>query len=441
MAPSGTPSLRSDPTRSPTDAVGPPGGSGRSAFAFVLAALVLTVTLGTWLNAHAERSAPAASTDTAVHETPTSAGFPAPVVSSPGSLVRIAKAFVESVNGCERLLVTRREVESALGFRTKDPAPGPAGGVFLGCEFAASFDTRRGGGQLVISAYTADAPPSAWGHSRPVQGIGDEAEFTTSGNRDGHVDGPEGATSMLQVRSGDLILRFDGGVSNMPEGSWTPYPLSALRQLAEDALTPLTGPTLLPASSEQTPNVGPIAGPSTRVSRTVRDISFSLSVPISGWEMKGSLYISKSTVGPQDAEAVIFWTSFPDGTEAYPCAHMLVRGPNVGPTAADLAAVVSTARGTELVSGPSDVTVGGRAAKHVVLTVREDVGCDPGFFYAWRRVWAGAFWASTELGDTIRVWIIDVDGTRLFIEAETKKDADPGLELEIQQIVRSIRFD
>jgi hypothetical protein len=132
-------------------------------------------------------------------------------------------------------------------------------------------------------------------------------------------------------------------------------------------------------------------------SLTVEGVPFSFSVPTSGWERFGSLYISKSTVGPQGAEVVIFWTSFPDGDYAYPCAHLLLLGHPIGPSAADLAAAVSTARGTALVAGPSDVTVGGRAAKHVVLNVREDVGCDPGFFFAWQQDWGGAFWAATEL--------------------------------------------
>jgi hypothetical protein len=115
--------------------------------------------------------------------------------------------------------------------------------------------------------------------------------------------------------------------------------------------------------------------------------------------------------------------------------------PPVDLSAADLAAAVSTAPGTELVTGPSGVTVGGRPAKHVVLTVREKVGCEPGFFYAWQPVEEGALWTMTGVGNTIRVWIVDVDGTRLFIEAETTKQAGSDLEREIQQIVESIRFD
>jgi hypothetical protein len=42
---------------------------------------------------------------------------------------------------------------------------------------------------------------------------------------------------------------------------------------------------------------------------------------------------------------------------------------------------------------------------------------------------------------TIRVWIVKVDGIRLFIEAATTPQADSELEQEIQQIVGSIRFD
>ena len=153
----------------------------------------------------------------------------------------------------------------------------------------------------------------------------------------------------------------------------------------------------------------------------------------------GPISLNTSIVGPQGAEAIIYWTSFPDGDYADACARLL--SPPVGGSAADLAAAVSTAPGTKLVSGPSEVTLGGRPAKHVVLTVREKVGCDPGFFYAWRDIRGGALWPTTDVGDTVRVWIVDVDRVRLFIVAATTEQASSGLEKEIQQIIRSIRFD
>jgi hypothetical protein len=152
----------------------------------------------------------------------------------------------------------------------------------------------------------------------------------------------------------------------------------------------------------------------------------------------GPISLNRSIVGPQGAEAIIFWTSFPDGDYADPCARLLSQ--KVGSSAADLAAAVATAPGTELVTGPSNVTLGGRPAKHVALTVREKVGCDPGFFYSWRDVNGGALWRTTGVGDTIRVWIVDVDRRRLFIEAATTKQAVGGLRQEAERIVESIRF-
>jgi hypothetical protein len=175
------------------------------------------------------------------------------------------------------------------------------------------------------------------------------------------------------------------------------------------------------------------------LSRVVGAVRFSLRVRTSRWERFGAISINKSIAGSQGAEAIIFWATFPDGQYADPCANLLRRP--VGPSAASLAAAVATAPGTDLVTGPSDVTVGGRTAKHVVLTVRKAVGCKPGFFYSWQDVEQGALWPRTRVGDTIRVWIIEVGETRLFIEAETSTQADADLEREVEQIVESIRFN
>jgi hypothetical protein len=202
----------------------------------------------------------------------------------------------------------------------------------------------------------------------------------------------------------------------------------------------------LRASSTATPAVS-----DQRVARlavTEGGVRFSFRVPRS-WERfrsiptdkspGGPISINKSVVGPQGAEAIIYWTSFPDGDYADPCSRLL--SPKIGRSAAALATAVSRARGTRLVTGSSNVTLGGRPGKHVVLTVRKDVGCDPGFFYSWRDVFGGALWPTTGVGDTIRVWIVDVDGMRIFIAAETTTDAGSALNREVRQIVQSVRFD
>ncbi len=152
----------------------------------------------------------------------------------------------------------------------------------------------------------------------------------------------------------------------------------------------------------------------------------------------GPISLNRSIMGPQGAEAIIYWTSFPHGDHASPCVRLLRR--SIGRSAAKLAAAVATAPGTELVKGPSSVTLGGRQAKHVVLTVRKNVGCDPGFFFSWRDVDGGPLWPTTNAGDTIRAWIVKVDGTLLFIAAATTRQATAWLTKEAQQIVESIRF-
>jgi hypothetical protein len=199
-----------------------------------------------------------------------------------------------------------------------------------------------------------------------------------------------------------------------------------------------------------------------KLTRTVDGVRFSLDVPKTGWEngphekigdkyraggararpvfRTHSLLISKSTVGGQAAEAVLFWAGFEGGGEATPCAKVLPSAADR--SGADLAADVARAPGTKLAGGPWFVTVGGRPATGVVVSVQKDVGCDPGFFFTWRprnACW-GACWTESSVGDSIRVWIVDVAGKRLFFAAATKPGQGNAVEQEIGDIIRSIRF-
>jgi hypothetical protein len=193
--------------------------------------------------------------------------------------------------------------------------------------------------------------------------------------------------------------------------------------------------------------VEPGAGTGQRVARVVDGVAFSFE-PEGDWEdspgwqsgdWPRDFSLNKSIFGPQGAEAIIFWTSFPNGARTDLCDQVL--SPAVAPTAADLADAMASAPGTELIHGPSDASVGGRPAKQVELTVREDTGCDPGFFYSWPHDQCqGACWLESNVGDTIRVWIVEVHGVLFVIEAETTENA-PDLDGEIRQIVQSTRFD
>jgi hypothetical protein len=48
----------------------------------------------------------------------------------------------------------------------------------------------------------------------------------------------------------------------------------------------------------------------------------------------------------------------------------------------------------------------------------------------------GACWLESNVGDTIRVWIVDMNSVLLFFEAETSKQSD--VEQEIRQVIDSI---
>ena len=76
-----------------------------------------------------------------------------------------------------------------------------------------------------------------------------------------------------------------------------------------------------------------------------------------------------------------------------------------------------------------------------VFTVGDDHGCQQAFFYNWPAIYGGPLWGETEPGDTIRVWIVDVDGVLLFIEGTTTTEASPALEEELQMFIDSIRFE
>jgi hypothetical protein len=180
-----------------------------------------------------------------------------------------------------------------------------------------------------------------------------------------------------------------------------------------------------------------------------KGVSFSFGAPAGGWERVGDISLNRSIQGPQGAEAIVYWTSFVDGLYADPCGALA--GLSADASIADVASAVATTPGIEVLSGPSDVTIDGRRAKQVVVVVREDVGCDPGYFYTWAPFQFGNVWVDTMAGDTIRVWIVDVDGTILFIAGATHKETLPGvdltqaqrslLDLRIKQTVDSIRFE
>jgi hypothetical protein len=129
------------------------------------------------------------------------------------------------------------------------------------------------------------------------------------------------------------------------------------------------------------------------------------------------------------------WMSFiggPSEVGTEPCAG---RSTPVPQTLAGAADAYTTIPGTHAV-GPTDVTVAGRPAKLVVLTIDHDIPCGPNRYWLFGQ---GSSYPDS-LDSIIRTWIIDVDGELYEIDSQ---QAAPNhrLDQEILQIVDSIQFE
>lgn len=224
------------------------------------------------------------------------------------------------------------------------------------------------------------------------------------------------------------LLPGTSGVGGGPAGSPSP--------------TPQPSPSTTPAAALPPP--GPLSiGTYTIV---VEGVQVSFTVPAPGWanDSFGSIAFGEGDFGQPDTAGLNFWSSAPENVYADPCAHTPL-SPLPAASAAGLAAAAATIPGTDLVTGPSTVTIGGRPVQHVAFTIREDIECDPKDFYLWYDESTGGAtggwrWGS-ELGSTHQVWIFDVNGAVVWIDSETFKGRNPDLDQQVQQIIDSIRFE
>jgi hypothetical protein len=225
--------------------------------------------------------------------------------------------------------------------------------------------------------------------------------------------------------------------------------------------SPSPSTTLSPSPSpeaslppEPTPVEGAIPPAGTlevgRHSFSQNGVDFSLEIASPDWASSGvgfapdGGHLTKGVrgLGSPNAVWMLFWSI--DGVYSDPCAG--VAAPPVSPSAADLASAVATLPRTELVSEPTDVTVGGRAAKHVAIRIPDNIPCPPLQFFLWyddvpcdSAATCGRY--VTAIGETNQVWIVEVDGKHVWIEAETYAGAPPEIEQEVQAIIDSIQFE
>jgi hypothetical protein len=186
-----------------------------------------------------------------------------------------------------------------------------------------------------------------------------------------------------------------------------------------------------------------------RYDLTLDGVPATIAVPTSKWGSNGQFLlwvVAGEYAGEYFERAhMFFWPELsPAGVFADPCAGEA--SPPAGPTAADLAAAIAALPGTELLSGPSDVTIDGRAGKFVEILVPADIPCSPGTFLLWYYLGCPteaecARYASWK-DSIIRVWVIELDdGARAVVEAERIAGGNPAIDQEVDDIVNSIDFE
>ena len=246
---------------------------------------------------------------------------------------------------------------------------------------------------------------------------------------------------------GTNLLPSRGGFG--PAGTASPPPSASPTPSPSPSPSPSASRSLRPEPSTV---IGAFPTPGRldtgRQSFSQNGIPFSLDFAEPGWVSIGldvppdGGSIVKADTTPDRAWLVI-WSI--DGVYADPCGH--VPAAPVSPSATDLAAAVASIPGLDVLTPPEDVTLGGRPAKHVRVKPRDDLGCPASQFFMWYddvrcdrddpcHRWVTA--AGRQIND---VWIVEVDGSHIWIDAETYEDASPGTLDEVVQVVDSIQFE
>ncbi len=176
--------------------------------------------------------------------------------------------------------------------------------------------------------------------------------------------------------------------------------------------------------------------PGSYVFTHVEPLRVSFTVP-SGWE-KGA--IDWVVWSEEDTKARLAVMSV-DNLYVDPCRpDSGLRDPVVGPTVDDLATALGSVQGVTF-SPPADVTVAGFAGKYLEYVPPDtfgECGAEP---LLW-SVNGGTDDQDAPAGDrAVRLWILDVDGTRLIITASPPAGLPASRLAELQAIIDSIRIE
>jgi hypothetical protein len=226
------------------------------------------------------------------------------------------------------------------------------------------------------------------------------------------------AAAVLVALVGFGVVSGGGGNFGSPDPTQTPEP----------SVTALTGQAHLVAGRYSIES-----GISMRVTAAVP----SGWAAVDHWGVRGALGYEAP-----DGMGVRFYTvgnllnnpgSYADG----------LQDPPVGPTVDDLIEAIGAQ--TEWTSStPSDATIGGYPAQHVRITIPDGATFDAreagGAFYLFQDEGSGQIWG-LEVGQMFDVYVVDVDGERLVIDAFHYPGTSEADLAALEAVVNSIQID
>ncbi len=192
------------------------------------------------------------------------------------------------------------------------------------------------------------------------------------------------------------------------------------------------------------PTVSPSAQPSASLQAThmtvagtgVNGPALGLTVQLpQGWGANEFVADRGTSSAPS---GMAFVVSEVDNTFADPCAHTQ-RSPKVGSTVADLATALGEIPNTTA-TAPVQTTIAGHPATYIEIAVPASLPCDPSNFYLWQDS-PNAYWWVQGYGETARVWILEVGGTRVTFLTHSYPGSSANARAEFETILNSVVFD
>jgi hypothetical protein len=231
---------------------------------------------------------------------------------------------------------------------------------------------------------------------------------------------------------------------NNPGVGTPPSPSPTTQPTPTPTAEPTTEPTATPEPTS-TPDAGLPEGP---FDFEDRGMAMTVTIPASGWDFAPEItgFGKGDEVANLPEAAMLFW-SWPAGTEFYvygdPCRLTSTR-PDTPATTVDDIATALAAQASRDASEPADVTIGGHAGKSITLHVPDDHvpdECEGGEFASYGVPGDDPARWHQGPGQIDELWILDVDGQIVIINAMYRPDTPAELIEEMRAIAESATFE